>query len=171
MLIGILSDTHDNAINLVNAIKLFNKRKVKLAIHCGDWVSPFMPDFCEEAKFKIISIFGNNEGDKYRFLMRSKINKWNIEFHNKFVELELEKRKLIAYHGDSDAIMISLIASKKYDAVFSGHTHKAVVEKKGKTLHVNPGSTCGIAESKLTKNITVAIYDTKNNSAEIINLK
>jgi len=171
MLIGIISDTHDNAVNLFKAVKLFNEKKVELVIHCGDWVSPFMPDFCKDLKCKIISIFGNNEGDKYRILTRKEKNKWNIEFHDKLMEIEIDGRKLVAYHADSKPLLKSLIKSGKYDAVFSGHTHIPLIEKKGKTLHVNPGSTCGIAESKLTNKVTVAIYDTKTNNAEIVDLK
>jgi len=166
MIIGIISDTHDNAINLLKAIELFNKKNVELVIHCGDWVSPFMPSFCKDLNCKIISIFGNNEGDIYRFL-----NNNNIEFHNKTAELELDNRKIAIYHGDSKPLLNSLVDSEKYDVVFSGHTHIPFVKIKGKTLHVNPGSTCGIAESKLTDKITVATYDTKTNNAEIVDIK
>jgi len=171
MLIGIISDTHDNAVNLLKAVKLFNEKKVGLVIHCGDWVSPFMPDFCKDLKCKVISIFGNNEGDKYRILTRKEKNKWNIEFNDRSVELKLDGKKLIVYHGDSKPLLRSLIESGRYDAVFSGHTHIPIVKKHGKTLHVNPGSTCGIVESKITDKITVAIYDTRTNEASIISVK
>jgi len=36
MLIGIISDTHDNARNLLKAVELFNEKEVGLVIHCGD---------------------------------------------------------------------------------------------------------------------------------------
>lgn len=169
MLIGIISDIHDNVVNLLKAVKIFNERKVDLVIHCGDWVSPSTPNFCKELKCKIVSIFGNNEGDKYLFLTNKE--KWNIDFHDKLVELELDGRKAVVYHGETKPILEALISSQKYDVVFSGHTHTAVVETKGKTLHVNPGSPCGVRGSELIKELTVAIYDTKSNKAEIISLE
>ncbi|MDD5738736.1 MAG: metallophosphoesterase [Candidatus Pacebacteria bacterium] len=170
MLIGIISDTHDNAINLLKAVKIFNEKNVGLVIHCGDWVSPFMPDFCESLEAKVISVWGNNEGDIYRFLTRQEKKKWNIEFNNVAVELNIDDRNLIAYHGDSKPLLGALIDSQKYDAVFSGHTHTVLNEMKGKTLHVNPGSTSGLCESKITDNITIATYNTELNNAEIVYL-
>ena len=170
MLIGIISDTHDNARNLLKAVELFNKKKVGLVIHCGDWVSPFMPDFCNKLMCKIISVFGNNEGDIFRFLKRHEKNKWNIEFERECVEMNIDGRKIVAYHGQSDILLNGLIESKKYDAVFSGHNHEASIEKKGKTLYVNPGSISGVCESKSSDEITVAVYDTKTNNAEIVSL-
>ncbi len=167
MIIGIISDTHDNAVNLLKAIELFNKKNVELVIHCGDWVSPFMPSFCKGVKCKIISVFGNNEGDIYRFLNKNN----NIEFHNKIAELELDNKKIAVYHGDSKPLLNSLVDSEKYDVVFSGHTHIPFVKNKGKTQHINPGSTCGIVESKLNEKTTLAIYNTKTNKAEITNIE
>jgi putative phosphoesterase len=170
MLIGIIADTHDNAINLLKAVKAFNQRGVGLVVHCGDWVSPFMADFCCELKAKIISVWGNNEGDIYRFLTRQQKKKWNIDFQNVTCELEIEGRKLIAYHGGSKPLLGALIDSQKYDAVFSGHTHASLIETKGKTLHVNPGSTSGLCESEIVAEITIAVYDTESNKAEVIAL-
>ena len=170
MLIGIISDTHDNARNLLKAVELFNKKKVGLVIHCGDWVSPFMPDFCDKLNCKIISVFGNNEGDIFRFLKRNEKERWNIEFEIECVEMNIDGKKIAAYHGHSKPLLQSLIKSQDYDAVLSGHNHKASIEKKGKTLHINPGSISGVCESKLSDEITVAIYDTKTNNAKIISL-
>jgi uncharacterized protein len=170
MLIGIISDTHDHADSILKAVGLFNKRNVDLVIHCGDWVSPFMPDFCESLKVEIISVFGNNEGDLWRFLERKGQRKWNIQFNRISVECELDGRNIIAYHGDSKPLLAGLIDSQKYDVVFSGHTHAALVERCGKTLHVNPGSPCGIAESKAGAPKTIAFYDTQKDRAEIVAL-
>src|SRR3989339_2109171 len=134
MKIGIISDTHDNAENLLKAVKIFNKNKVNLVIHCGDWVSPFMPNFCKNLKAKVISIFGNNEDYKYGFLTKQKEKGWNIEFYNTHVELDVGGRKVIVYHGDAKPLTKALIDSQNYDAVFTGDTHSPLIERKGKTL-------------------------------------
>ena len=36
MLIGVVSDTHNNHKNIKNIIEIFNKRRVDLVIHTGD---------------------------------------------------------------------------------------------------------------------------------------
>lgn len=170
MLIGVISDTHDNAVNLKKAVNFFNNQKVKLVICCGDWVSPFMPEHCKNLNARIISVFGNNEGDKFRFFKRYGNNK-KIEFYDKCVELKLDGRMIMAYHGDEVPLLDALIKCGKYDAVFSGHTHLPLIRRHGKTLHLNPGSPAGLVGPKITKKFTIALYDTKTNEAKINNLK
>ena len=41
MLIGVMSDTHDNVPLIEKAVALFNDRKVGFVIHAGDYVAPF----------------------------------------------------------------------------------------------------------------------------------
>lgn len=170
MLLGIISDTHDHVKNLLKAINIFNNKKVKYVIHCGDWVSPFTADFCTNINFKILSIFGNNEGDISRFYTRKIKNKLNIDFFNKCLEKTFDNKKIIAYHGDSNQLLKALIHSQKYDVVFSGHTHDAKIEKIKKTLHINPGTICEYSNSKIVDNPSIAIYNTKTNKAKIISL-
>lgn len=171
MLIGIISDTHDHARQLLKAVEVFNAKGVELVIHCGDWVSPFMPDFCKDLNCKLISVFGNNEGDTYRFLKRNQEKKWGIEFHGKEVELEIDGKKIFACHGDSRQLTKALVASQEYDVVFTGHTHEPIIHREGKTLHINPGTVSDQVRSELEHKRTVAIYDTQSDQAELIELK
>ncbi|HCL90984.1 MAG TPA: YfcE family phosphodiesterase, partial [Candidatus Atribacteria bacterium] len=41
MKIGIISDTHDNLPKIKKAVGIFNREKVELVLHAGDFVSPF----------------------------------------------------------------------------------------------------------------------------------
>ena len=51
MLIGIMADTHDNLPMVERAIRRLNEAKVELALHAGDYVSPFViPLFKELGK-------------------------------------------------------------------------------------------------------------------------
>lgn len=174
MKIGIFSDTHDRLESVEKAIRIFQKEKVDLIIHCGDWVSPFVPQFIYSLKPKLIipmkSVFGNNEGDHFRFFERQKKEGWNIEFYKETLELEIDGKKIAVYHGSDKILTRSLIKSQLYDIVFTGHTHQALIEKVGKTLHLNPGSTAGYAFGKLTDKKTIALYETKNNQGKILNL-
>lgn len=173
MKIGVFSDTHDNLQSVAQSIQVFQKEKVELIIHCGDWVSPFVPQFIfRELKLviPIKSVFGNNDGDIFRFFERQQKENWDIESFKETFDLKIDGKKIVVYHGSSVLITESLISSKKYDAVFTGHTHKAVNETVNGVLHLNPGSPAGYCESKITDNKTIALYDSIINSAKIINL-
>jgi len=175
MKIGIISDTHDYLIGVEKAIKIFQKEKVDLIIHCGDWVSPFVPQFIYSLKPKLTipikSVFGNNEGDHFCFFQRKEKENWLIDFYKEAFELEIDQKKIIVYHGSNKIITKSLIESSLYDVVFTGHTHQVLIEKIEKTLHVNPGSAAGYCQGRITKNQTIALYNSKSNSAEIIKIK
>lgn len=166
MLIGVMSDTHDDVEGLQRAVAEFKKQQVELVIHCGDWVAPFMVKFCKDLQCKIISVFGNNEGNKMNFLSQKEEFSWNIEFEDVCAQREIDGKQIAIYHGTDRMLLDSLLSCGKYDVVFSGHTHTALIEKSIKTLHVNPGSS-----SRLGREMSsVAIYDTKTDEAEIISL-
>jgi len=170
MLIGIISDTHDNAAKLLKAIKFFNRKKVKLVFHLGDWVAASMPIFCQGLKCRMISLFGNNPGDIFLMQAWRAEKKWNIDFYNTTYKTEIDDKKIIIYHGDSRDLTAALLGCQKYDAVFTGHTHIAKNEMVGKTLHVNPGTLATWSKGKLNKKHSISIYNTKTNQAKIISL-
>ena len=70
MIVGIISDTHDNLAGLQKAIQIFKERKIEMLIHCGDWVSPFTLEFFDremkDLNVPIKSVVGNNPGDTKR---------------------------------------------------------------------------------------------------------
>ena len=53
-----------------------------------------------------------------------------------------------------------------FDVIVHGHTHRAGVHRKGNTLVVNPGEACGY----LSGRSTIALFDTDNQKANIIEL-
>lgn len=169
MKIGIMSDTHDNLPNVERAIQHFTAQQVELIIHCGDWVTPFVPQFIFTLEPKLTipikSVFGNNEGDHYRFLERQKQENWNIEFHKETLVLDVDGRSIAVYHGTDQRLTEALIASNLYGVVCTGHTHVPVVHETNTVLHINPGSTAGYGFGRLSGKGTVAVYDTKTNKA------
>jgi len=174
MKIGIISDTHDNLAQVEKAVKFLQKENVQLIIHCGDWVSPFVPQFIYSLKPKLTipikSVFGNSEGDHFRFLERKEKEGWPIEFYKEAFELEIDNKKIVVYHGSTSIITDSLIKSGKFNAVFTGHNHQAVIETINNVLHINPGSVAGYCQGKITNNSTLAIYDSKTNTTELFKL-
>lgn len=171
MKIGVISDTHDQFLLIQKAVEEFNKKEVEVVIHCGDWVSPFILQFFQNLKAPIYTVFGNNDGDKVRHIIfKDKLN-LNIQYSkNGFFELEFDNRIIGILHGESKKIIEALVASKKYDAIFYGHTHQKVNEKHKNTLLLNPGSLM-IETNDSLKGASIAIYDTTKNDAYHINLE
>ncbi|HYA11404.1 MAG TPA: metallophosphoesterase [Thermodesulfovibrionales bacterium] len=159
MLIGIISDTHDNLNLTRKAIDLFNMKRVELVIHAGDFTSPFTLKLFKELTCKYVGIFGNNDGDKLLLLERSGGNIYNqpyiFTFHNK---------KIIVLH--EHLIVDALADSGHFDLIVYGHTHEPIVRKVKHTLVVNPGE----AGSWLYGKSTVALADLEKMEADIIEL-
>jgi putative phosphoesterase len=170
MLIGIIADTHDNAKNFLKAIDIFNKKNVEVILHLGDWVSPFMLRFCKQSQAKIISIFGNNEHDRKRYAQKAKQFEVPVKFIGTLAELILDNTRFFLCHGKSKEELQIALSSKKYDVVLSADTHLALQEKIGKTLHINPGTTCGIHNEETNHELTIALYNTHTHQAEIVHL-
>jgi len=161
MKIGIISDTHDNLPQIRKAVEVFNREKVELVLHAGDFVSPFTFLEFKNLNCPLKGIFGNNDGDKLYLQEKSKgvgelyPAPYNVNINSKNV-IMLHKEKLI------DA----LAESQKYDVIIYGHTHRTDLRKIKKTLIINPGE-CG---GWLTGESTIALLDLETLEAKIIEL-
>lgn len=63
MLIGAVSDSHDNLPLIEKAVKILNEQKVALVLHAGDYVAPFTIARFSKLDCQFIGVFGNNDGD------------------------------------------------------------------------------------------------------------
>jgi len=160
MLIGVVSDTHDNLPALRKALARFKAAGVKLVLHAGDFVSPFVAMPFQEAGLRVIGVFGNNDGDKLYLRERfSPVGELHFGPH----ELELGGRRVVLMH--EPRALEALIASGKYDFIVYGHTHEVDL-RPGLPLVLNPGE-CG---GWLSGRATCAIVDLETLEAEIIEL-
>ncbi|MFQ6091055.1 MAG: YfcE family phosphodiesterase, partial [Candidatus Bipolaricaulia bacterium] len=106
MKLGIISDTHDNMPKIARAVELFNREKVDLVLHAGDFISPITANEFKRLKAKLIGVFGNNDGDKLYLLKRYKgIGELYEDYH----ELELDGRRIVLMHQPK--FLDALIAS------------------------------------------------------------
>ena len=165
MIIGVISDTHDQAEHIRESVRRFNDAGVALVIHCGDWVSPFILNFFRGLKAPIKGIFGNNDGDKFRHLAFK--DNWGLDlsYEERFLKMEIDNRTIAVFHGDYPEIVDALVTCGSYDAVFHGHTHLRINETVGNTLSLNPGSLMDESIDPV-KGASFALYDTTTNSAE-----
>lgn len=159
MLIGVMSDTHDNLVYTKKAIELFNNKNVQHVIHAGDYTSPFTLKLFKELKCSFTGVFGNNDGDKILLLERSEGN-----IHYQPYILTLNNKKIIIMH--EHYIVNALADSGHFDIIIYGHTHIPDIRKINKTLIINPGEV----GTWLYGTHTVAIADINKMEAEIMEL-
>jgi len=165
MLVGLIADTHDCLPMVDKAIKKLNEENVEFVLHAGDYVAPFVIPRFKELKAKLIGVFGNNDGD-HELLKRRISERKGLEMHGNFAAITIEGLKIALLHGSEEELLEALIDSESFDVIVHGHTHKAEVYRKGKTLVVNPGEVCGY----LTGKSTIALFNTDKHEAQIVNL-
>jgi len=164
MIVGLIADTHDRLKMVDKAIEKLNKMKVELVLHAGDYIAPFVILRFKELKARLVGVFGNNDGDHE--LLKKKFSELGLSMRGNFAELSVDGLKIALLHGHEEELLRALINSEGFDVVVHGHTHKAEVYRKGKTLVVNPGEVCGYLSGKST----IALLDTDKCEAEIIEL-
>ena len=165
MLIGLISDTHDNLPMVEKAVNRLNEEKVELVLHAGDYVAPFVIQKFTALNCKLIGVFGNNDGDHELLRKRFKETA-NCTVRERFAEIDVDDFKIALLHGDETELLNALINHGNFDAIIHGHSHANVTRKNDKTLIVNPGETCGY----LTGKATIAVLDTVKREAKIIQL-
>ena len=162
MRIAVISDTHDNKEAIEKAFRLIENKGIKLTLHLGDIISPFVSDFIKSVySGKLISILGNNDGEKFFLKKKFELNGFELE-ELKPVEIELDGKKIIMMHEPIE--VDSLAKSGDFDVILYGHLHRIDNRKVGKTLILNPGEACGY----LTGKKTFAILDLDEMKAEVI---
>ena len=145
MLVGVISDTHDNLTTLRRALELFRQRGVAHIIHAGDWVAPFAVKPFVESGIPFTGVFGNNDGE------RAGIHKLTDRIHPAPHVFDLEGRRIVLTHDEKQA---SEDLRRGADIFIFGHTHRVAVER-GSPLALNPGECCGWLGGKPT----VALLD------------
>jgi putative phosphoesterase len=161
MIIGLISDTHENIENIKKSVEIFNDRKTDIVIHCGDIISPIMIKYFKPLNCRMIFVFGNNDGEK--IFLKKNIEEIGHSIFPGPYETELDGKKVLIMHEPYG--LPGLRKSDYYDYIFFGHTHELSVEK-GKPFIINPGETCGYINSKST----IGILDTDSDEYEIIYL-
>jgi len=168
MIVGILSDTHDNVKKIGEAFRLFEEHDVGLVLHAGDHIVNGLYD---DAPFRMTCVLGNWD-DPYRFESYVNAEGFLIEFHEGTHHLKLDGRQIMLYHGNDEIIIKELLNCQKYDLVITGHDHIPKKEVIGETWWLNPGHMKIPVRGNHPdyKNATVALYDTYRNKCEIIEL-
>ncbi|MFK4447052.1 putative phosphoesterase [Caballeronia udeis] len=146
--IGIISDTH----NLVRPEALEALRGCEHIIHAGDICNPAVLDILNELA-PVIAVRGNNDSG-------ARID---------------DLPEALTFHIGNTAIhLVHDIADVPkqlggIDVVVTGHSHKPLIERRGATLFVNPGSA-GPRRFKLPVTLGIMLIDKGEVQAEIVRL-
>jgi len=163
-LIGIIADTHDCLPLVDKAVKQLNEEGVKLVLHAGDYIAPFVVPHFKPLKADLVGVFGNNDGDQK--LLGKRFSELGAQIRGRFAEVTADGLRIGMLHGEEEELLRSLISVEGYDVIVHGHTHEAKTYKKGRTLVVNPGEVCAY----LTGKSTIATLNTQTLDVKIVSL-
>lgn len=159
MMIGIMSDSHDNLHAVRKAVRFFQETSCRLVIHAGDFVAPFAAKELGLLGCPVKSVFGNCDGEK-RGLEKA-LHPFG----------EIKEAPFAFSHSGKEILLVHVqfsikkyIVTGRYDVIIFGHTHKPEVRKMAGSLLINPGETGGWVSGKST----VAVLDTEIGEAEIV---
>src|SRR4028119_1452225 len=109
MIVGIISDTHDDIENVQEAIQIFNKNKVDYVIHAGDYVFPGIVREFKNLNAKFIGVLGNNDGEKDG--ISKTFMEINGELKGDLGEIEIDGIRFGIYHGTNSRIKQTIYLS------------------------------------------------------------
>jgi putative phosphoesterase len=136
MRIGVVSDTHDRAETVAEAVRLLLEQRVELVLHCGDIESPDTIRLFKPVPTHFV--FGN--WDKDRGKLAAAIREVGGTSHDSFGAIELAGKRLAWVHSHERHQLRQLEHSDFFDYLFYGHTHVREQHRTGRTLVANPGA-------------------------------
>lgn len=148
MKICIVSDSHDRADPLAQAVQDAKALGAEAVIHCGDLIGAQTIKPALAAGLPVHAIHGNNLGDAQAMLLQSRKSGGQLQYHGAEATLELGGRRIVVVHYDHHGY--ALACTGEWDLVCCGHSHRAearqVPNVKGRTSWlVNPGTVAGLA--------------------------
>ncbi len=148
MKICIVSDSHDRADALAQAVREAKAAGAAAVIHCGDLIGAQTVKPALAAGLPVHLIHGNNIGDTQALHRQSRLSGGQLQYHGADARLELGGRRVFVVHYDDYGY--AMACTGEWDLVCCGHSHKAEARKvaavNGRTSWlVNPGTVAGLS--------------------------
>ncbi len=134
--LGVVSDTHGHVANARAAARMLESMEVDVVLHCGD-IGTVEVVRCFGA-WPTHFVFGNV--DYAEEDLRAAMEQAGQNCHGRFGELVLGERKIAWLHGDDETRLEQTRSDARWHLVCSGHTHRALVERRDDRLILNPGA-------------------------------
>lgn len=138
MLIGVLSDTHNERQTTQEALNLLRERGVERLIHCGDLTTPEIVGLF--AGWQVDFVYGNM--DRQRRALDEAVATLARASIDEVQMLHLAGQRVAVIHGHQEE-QLSRLVGGDYSYVFHGHTHSRRDETIGRTRVINPGALGG----------------------------
>mgnify|MGYP006111190035 FL=1 len=145
MLVGVVSDTHNNIKNIKKIIALFNEEQVDLVIHTGDISKSTTLEIFSNLNSPLVGVFGNN--DRIEEGLKEVCEVYDFNFQEPPLSLTLENKKVAVFH-EPELIEGYIKDHQDTDLILHGHTHRYKEEKVGDIIYFNPGESAGSMEGK-----------------------
>lgn len=141
MILGILSDTHNNLRNLEAALERMRSEGVSIIIHCGDLTGVEAAQAMQG--FRVICAFGNGDiasGEIRRVLLEmDPENTAGMIYRGR-----IGGARIAVTHGHIPGAVEELVRCGEFDYVFRGHSHQHKDELIRYTRLINPGALGGL---------------------------
>ncbi|MCX7961269.1 MAG: metallophosphatase family protein [Burkholderiales bacterium] len=148
MKIGIVSDSHDRAEALAQAVREAKSEGAEAVIHCGDVIGAQTLKAALAVGLPLHVIHGNNVGDPAMLAAVARASAGLLQYHGADARLELGGRRVFVVHYPDYGY--AMACTGDWDLVCCGHSHQYEVRrvanvKGGATWLVNPGTVAGLA--------------------------
>jgi putative phosphoesterase len=171
--IAIISDIHNNEVNLKKVLNYCASNEIEKIICCGDLASMEMLDLLNDNFVgEIFFTFGNMDNDFLKDKFFGKLDSSttlgmtsykNTKIFKDFGEAIIDNKKIAFVHFPEMAK--KLCATGKYKFVFYGHTHKPFEEIINDCEMLNPGNVAG--DGFLP---TFAVWNTEDDKFELVRI-
>lgn len=157
MYIVIISDIHDNLVNLKKCLDWCEKEKIENLVCCGDICNNETLKFLSE-KFRgqIYLVRGNLEIYEEKEIFQYK----NIKYLGRFGRFELENKIIGVCH--EPYFIKKVLEHGECGIIFYGHTHDPWRSEESGAAAFNPGTLGGVFQKA-----TFAVWDTKEKEPEL----
>jgi len=148
MKVCIVSDSHDRAQALAQAVREGRDQGAAAVIHCGDLIGGNTLRPAMELGLPLHVIHGNNIGDTLSLHNLARASGGLVHYHGGDARIELGGRRTFVVHYPEYGY--AMACTGDWDLVCCGHSHNAGIEhvanvKGGATWLVNPGTVAGLA--------------------------
>ena len=145
MLVGVVSDTHNNLKNVESIINIFNKEDVNLVIHTGDISKAETLRLFSNLNCPMAGVFGNN--DRFEEGLKEVCDEYNFNFQNPPFSMILEGKKIAVFH-EPELIDHYIKEHEDVQLIIHGHTHRYKEETLNDIIFFNPGESAGSMKGK-----------------------
>jgi putative phosphoesterase len=148
MKVCIVSDSHDRAEPLAQAVQDAKARGAQAVIHCGDLIGTQTLRPTLAVGLPVHIIHGNNIGDPQSLHRWAAQSHGQLQYHGVDGRIELGGRRIILVHYDDYGY--AMACTGLWDLVCCGHSHRAEARQVPNvtgtsTWLVNPGTVAGLA--------------------------